>query len=118
MVSVRLAALVVLALGVASCGGSGAGSGHRAAHAHRRSAASRPPAPQPVKLTYHELYALPAPLQDPASADLGGGPLLLPPRPPAPPPPRRSKIQLRPILAGAASCSSADSTPPTPRARA
>jgi Kelch motif protein len=64
-----------IALLCAACGGSGhtaTSSSSRAATT--RAAAARPrPRPVSVRLTYHPLYALPAPLRDPAFAVLAGG---------------------------------------------
>jgi N-acetylneuraminic acid mutarotase len=67
---------VVIAAAVAACGGaSGTSSTTRTRHpvaatrGHRRARRRPPPA---VKLAYRPLYALPAPLRDPAYAALGG----------------------------------------------
>jgi hypothetical protein len=80
-----VAALVLaacVASGVTACGGGGGGGGASAAHtssaAHRastRHTSAKPTgrSPLPVRLRYHPLYALPAPLRDPAYTVLGGG---------------------------------------------
>lgn len=71
---------LALVLAGAGCGGSGTSSTHGQGHARRTGAAAKlgAPAPaQPVNLAYHELFSLPAPLQDPAAADLGGGRFVL-----------------------------------------
>ncbi len=59
-------------LALAGCGGSSPGT--HAPHARRRAAAhtARPVVPRPVGLVDHPLYALPAPLRDPAAVALGG----------------------------------------------
>ncbi len=70
----RPAALILAAaLLVAGCGGSAATSSthaHDAAH-HGRTHRTAPAAP--ARLVYHRLYALPAPLRDPAYATLADG---------------------------------------------
>jgi N-acetylneuraminic acid mutarotase len=71
------AAVVLAGAGCGGSGGSGAGSAHHAAHARRHLATARLAAPRSVKLSYHELYSLPAPVQDPAAADLGAGRFVL-----------------------------------------
>lgn len=71
--------LVALAasIAIAGCGTTtapqrtGAGS-HRSSGSHRRSKIRKPVA-HPAVLAYHGLYALPAPLRDPAYVSQGGG---------------------------------------------
>lgn len=76
------AALVAVVLGVpvlaSGCGGGGqptthaSTTTHRASAHHTTTAAARPRA-APVRLRYQSLYALPAPLRDPAYTVLGDG---------------------------------------------
>lgn len=69
-----------LAFAGTGCAGSGTNSAHRTAHAPRTGTAGarHVTAPsQPVNLTYRSLFSLPAPLQDPAAADLGNGRFVL-----------------------------------------
>ena len=83
MPSVRSYAILLgltLALAGAGCGGNATTSTHGKARARRTgtwSTRGRPAPSQPVHLTYRELYSLPAPLQDPAAADLGNGRFVL-----------------------------------------
>jgi N-acetylneuraminic acid mutarotase len=88
MSSVRASRVVItLALALAGtlvgtgCGGTASiSSGPRTTHARRHGGSAtgaQAPTPQPVKLAYHELYSLPAALQDPATADLVGGRFVL-----------------------------------------
>ncbi|HYZ81968.1 MAG TPA: hypothetical protein VE571_11895, partial [Solirubrobacteraceae bacterium] len=70
---------LIVAAGMSACGGSGgqtASHTSRAAARHARAAkaaARRTAAITPVALRYRALYALPAPLRDPAYAPVGGG---------------------------------------------
>jgi N-acetylneuraminic acid mutarotase len=78
--SYGVAVALSLALALVGCGGSGTNSAHRTVHAQRTGTGAtqgRSAAAEPAKLTYHALYSLPAPLQDPAAADLGGGRFVL-----------------------------------------
>jgi N-acetylneuraminic acid mutarotase len=69
-----VAALLGLALAVAGCGSSGSttsSAGHAGAH-RSKAARLRHAAPVgPERLTYRTLFALPAPLRDPATAPVG-----------------------------------------------
>jgi hypothetical protein len=72
--------VALVALAVTACGsGSGGGgathastAGHRASTRHHATTAPRRATAVPVRLSYHPLYALPAPLRDPAYTALGG----------------------------------------------
>jgi len=74
-----LAAAAALLL-TAGCGSSqSASASSHASGAHHRTAktGARPAPPRPLTLGYHPLFSLPAPLRDPASADIGGGRFVL-----------------------------------------
>jgi N-acetylneuraminic acid mutarotase len=76
--AITAAALALgLALAGAGCGGSGAPttSSSAAAHTHRHAAARH--TATSVRVVYRPLFALPAPLRDPATAALGGGRFVL-----------------------------------------
>ena len=71
-----------MAVGLAGCGGSGsaasgAGPNHRKTTTRERRTIRKAPAPRAATLVYRRLYALPAPLRDPAYATLSTGHFVL-----------------------------------------